>query len=659
MPTDSASASPTRENFTWKLAPHLELTLGVTTLELPDGTLLAPTRQEMAPGASGGSNRKWTCHYTGGYEVAHEATASAGGILLSTSLLSRAEDATFARIHVSKGLRLASSETFDHIYWHTAAMDGFSGVIARPGEFTSWGQVGITDADGERAALAGFLDFSSYDGRIAGAPDGANAWLLNPSCGLVGRKFEPGRAVPIPALQISFGPSLAALFSAYGAAVGKKMKARTTAPAHIGWCSWYGYYGHENEGDLLENLDLLARSFPPGQKPVFQIDDGWNLPQPGHPRVWGDWTPGAKFSGGMAPMAKQIRDRNFIPGLWLAPFSVDRASRLFAEHPDWLVQEPGEAGQPSQPALAPGEKNVFGLDLTQPRVLAFLRETFRRVFHEWNYDYDKIDFLGHGLIPGRRWNNEQTPIEAFRAGMAVIREEAGDARFILACGCPFGPAIGYCDGMRVGLDTGGGWNPPFTLPQWPNGNCSVHAAALPAFYRQWMHRNLWVNDPDCVIARQAPCTWEVEEFGKAIVHFQPVPKPSTFFLNDEEAGFSVRLIWMLGGASISSDIWAQLSPERLALLKAAFPPNPRPTMWIDWYHDHEVCLLRTTEGPLSVGLFNHSDRAAKIALPTAKLGLKSWKFTERFSGESFSGAGETVAFPELPPHAARVWEIGK
>ena len=37
-----------------------------------------------------------------------------------------------------------------------------------------------------------------------------------------------------------------------------------------------------------------------------------------------------------------------------------------------------------------------------------------------------------------------------RRGLEIIREEAGDATFILGCTCHFGPAIGLVDGMRVG-----------------------------------------------------------------------------------------------------------------------------------------------------------------------------------------------------------------
>jgi alpha-galactosidase len=361
----------------------------------------------------------------------------------------------------------------------------------------------------------------------------------------------------------------------------------------------------------------------------------------------------------MKSIADKIRARGWVPGLWLAPFSVDKASRFFAEHPDWLVQQPQAEGAPSKPMPAPGGDSVFALDLTRPEVIDFVRTTFRRVFREWGFDYIKIDFLRQALIPGRRWDREQTPIEAFRAGLEAIREEAGDERFILLCGSSFGPSIGIGDGMRVGLDTGGGWHPPFTLPQWPNGNCCVHAAALPAFYRQWMDRNWWVNDPDCLIARQTPCPWEVEEFKNAAVHFLPVKKESKRFLSESEAEFSIRLIWMLGGAAISSDIWSALSPERLALLKRAFPPNPRPTIWIDWYHDHEVGLLRTREGPLVVGIFNHSEESVRVALPAGKLELRNWKFTERFSGEAFSGLGGTVEFPGLPARSARVWELAQ
>ena len=44
------------------------------------------------------------------------------------------------------------------------------------------------------------------------------------------------------------------------------------------------------------------------------------------------------FPSGVSPLAQEIASRGFMPGLWLAPFIVDRCSQLAKQHPDWLLR---------------------------------------------------------------------------------------------------------------------------------------------------------------------------------------------------------------------------------------------------------------------------------------------------------------------------------
>ncbi|MGF1571938.1 MAG: hypothetical protein ACFCU1_02595 [Sumerlaeia bacterium] len=109
----------------------------------------------------------------------------------------------------------------------------------------------------------------------------------------------------------------------------------------------------------------------------------------------------------------------------------------------------------------------YGLDLTNPKALEFVRETFHRVFHEWGFTYIKIDFLLHAVQPGTRVNQSLTMPQVLRKGLQAIRDVAGDDRFILTCGCPMGAAVGIADGMRIGLDVSHRWYLPLNLSAWP------------------------------------------------------------------------------------------------------------------------------------------------------------------------------------------------
>jgi len=91
-----------------------------------------------------------------------------------------------------------------------------------------------------------------------------------------------------------------------------------------------------------------------------------------------------------------------------------------------------------------------------------------------------------------------------RAGMEAVRRGAGDDTFLLGCGLPLGAGIGVVDGMRIGADVAPHWD--LRPGQYaPGGYAENEPATVNAFRntltRSWMHRRLWLNDPDCVMLR--------------------------------------------------------------------------------------------------------------------------------------------------------------
>jgi alpha-galactosidase len=120
------------------------------------------------------------------------------------------------------------------------------------------------------------------------------------------------------------------------------------------WCSWHSLYTGISEQILLQILPGLA-DLP---FDIFQVDDGWQIDL-------GDWEANEKFPNGMQALAGNIRQAGFVPGLWIAPLAVSPKSRLFQEHPEWLLHDRG--GE-----LVPAGHNwghdFFGLDETRPGV---------------------------------------------------------------------------------------------------------------------------------------------------------------------------------------------------------------------------------------------------------------------------------------------------
>lgn len=153
-------------------------------------------------------------------------------------------------------------------------------------------------------------------------------------------------------------------------------------------------------------------------------------------------------------MARQIKQAGFVPGIWLAPFFVQRSSEIFRKHRDWLLRD--EDGKLRRIGYHPfwgiTDGLLYCLDLTHPQVLAWLRRVFSTLC-ELGFEYFKIDFLFAGLRLGRRHDPSLTPLEAYRQGLRVIRETIGD-RFLLGCGAPLPASKRRRDLAEVGKSAG-------------------------------------------------------------------------------------------------------------------------------------------------------------------------------------------------------------
>lgn len=217
-----------------------------------------------------------------------------------------------------------------------------------------------------------------------------------------------------------------------------------TAKTHVPrvWCSWYSLYMEINEGVLHQIFDLL------GDLPfdVIQVDDGWQ-------KNIGDWQANKKFPSGMASLAEKIKSTGRRAGLWLAPLLVSKSSQLFKEHSNWLLRDDGGA------LVSAGYNywgnNLYALDVTHPDVIVWLTSLMKQV-RAWGFDYIKLDFLYAGAMKGVRYVD--MPREAaYRESLRVMREAMGMDAFLLTCGTPILPALGFSDAIRIGPDVSHEW----------------------------------------------------------------------------------------------------------------------------------------------------------------------------------------------------------
>ncbi len=308
-----------------------------------------------------------------------------------------------------------------------------------------------------------------------------------------------------------------------------------------GWCTWYHHFDGISEEAVLADLARLAELGRGLPLEVFQIDDGYQAGV-------GDWLEtNDRFPHGMKWLAARIREAGLKPGLWLAPFTVRPGTRVYEDHPDWVLRD--EAGEP-----VPGGVNwggtFYGLDVTHPEVEAHLRRIVRTVVRDWGYRYLKLDFLYCASLPGRRHDRRLTRAGALRRGLEVIRDEVPEA-FILGCGCPLQPAVGLVDAMRIGPDVAPFWTPSPPLETDPSSPAAL-SSIRNVFARAFTHGRLWVNDPDCLLARDR----------------------ETMLTADEVRTLATALACS-GGTLVLSDRLADLSKERLDLVRRVLPPSGR------------------------------------------------------------------------------------
>ncbi len=261
-------------------------------------------------------------------------------------------------------------------------------------------------------------------------------------------------------------------------------------PAPTVWCSWYEYFTEVTEDDIHENLRAMDTLDLPVD--VVQIDDGYQS-------ALGDWLSLSGRFRSREGIANAIRARGRRAGIWTAPFLVAPDSELATAHPDWLVRD--TQGAPVHAGRNWGH-DLYTLDTTHPDAAACLAHVFSTLRAE-GYDYFKVDFLYAGALDGVRHCGAD-PIAAYRAGINLIRDAIGPDAYLLGCGAPILPSIGLFDAMRVSPDTAPHRRPEAHDYSQPGQDPAEFTGAG----RQWQHGRLWINDPDCLMARPAVETRE-------------------------------------------------------------------------------------------------------------------------------------------------------
>ncbi len=269
----------------------------------------------------------------------------------------------------------------------------------------------------------------------------------------------------------------------------------TRKGAMSGYTSWYNYFQKIDEKIILRDLDGLDPA--KDETSIFQIDDGYE------PYV-GDWLDYCdKFPNGMKYIADKIHDKGYLAGIWIAPFSCQKISRIAKEHPDWLIKD--ENGKPQLGCIAWG--GAYTLDIYNEEARAYIKKVFDVVLNEWGYDMVKLDFLYSECVTPR---NGKSRGEIMHEAMALLRECVGD-KLLLGCGIPMSAAYGVCDACRISCDVDLTYKGKiYNHIHVSNEMLSAQSAINNSVFRRHLNGRAFMNDPDVFFLRNdnLKFTWE-------------------------------------------------------------------------------------------------------------------------------------------------------
>jgi len=453
------------------------------------------------------------------------------------------------------------------------------------------GARGVAHASPDPALLLGFISAADQLAEIRlEMQDNRQFQRLRAVSYADGVPLAPGERLSSETLLLMAGDDPLALMDSYADRLGETMHARVVTKMPTGWCTWYYFFGEETADDVLANLVRIEKERLPLD--VVLIDDGYET-------NIGDWLDVdiAKYPQGMKPIAQQIAAAGYRPGIWVAPFAASASSKLYADHPDWILRD--DNGEPVL-AWQHWGKDIYALDLSLPAVQAWLQEVFRTLGEDWGFEFFKTDFLFGAALPGVRSEPRMTRAQALRQGLTIIRAAIGD-KFLLGCGAPLGPSVGVVDAMRIGPDVHVDWRPYWQDLSAP----SAANAILNSIARSFMHGKLWLNDPDCLLLR-------------------PRGADSNLVLNEMRTLTTV--VGLTGGLVMSSDNLPSIRRGRLKYLRRVLPPYGRSAVPLDLF-EHErpqllVLPVETSWGSWVIAaLLNWNDRSCVTRLDLSRLGL--------------------------------------
>jgi len=257
-----------------------------------------------------------------------------------------------------------------------------------------------------------------------------------------------GAKTQLPDLHLQFGNNAWNTFVTLAQRIANEMEVRPAKKPRYHWCSWYIKQKQFSYQDLKKFYEGYNNQNPKPEFQTVQIDDGYE-------QYYGDWLDFRKecWPDGIKPAFDLIKKNGQEAGIWIGAFMVHKKSKLFAQHPDWVLKKADDS------YFSGMDDSCYYLDSSHPQALDYLRKVFRYM-KQAGATFFKTDFMDWGLqdsMQCKRYTTGKTSVQYYREALQAIREEIGEDSYWLACISPFPAFLGFADGVRAANDTPEKW----------------------------------------------------------------------------------------------------------------------------------------------------------------------------------------------------------
>ena len=196
-------------------------------------------------------------------------------------------------------------------------------------------------------------------------------------------ELAPGQTFQTPeVVAVHSASGLGGMSRTYHRLYGKRLArgAWRDRPRPILINNWEATYFSFDEEKIVD----VARAASDLGIELFVLDDGWFTNRNDDFGGLGDWdVDAAKLPSGLAGLAQRVNELGMDFGLWIEPEMVNPGTRVWEEHPEWVLHAPGQPLRPS--------RHQYVLDLSNPAVIDYLYDRLEQVISSAPIAYIKWD----------------------------------------------------------------------------------------------------------------------------------------------------------------------------------------------------------------------------------------------------------------------------